>query len=288
MGLLFHIQETRTNFAGFEQLALLHVESASLSFDALELDYSKCQWFDANMAAPLGAVLTSISNNLNDIRFRNLPSGIQDILSRNGFLSQYDFERTVDRYGTVVPYQRVDLTDERFFANYIQKYTQGKGLPAMSPTLRHKFYESIGELFANAVMHSESRLGVFTCGQYFPKKNRFDFCISDAGTGFEGSIRRAFGINVSSLKAMQFCLTEGNTTKKDEPGGLGLKLLKRFIQHNQGRIVIVSKQAYYEFGHGTENVLPLSHPFPGTCINIEINTADSKSYHLRSESIPQS
>lgn len=94
---------------------------------------------------------------------------------------------------------------------------------------------------------------------------------------------RAFQIPVNSVKAMQFCLTEGNTTKQNEPGGLGLKLLKRFIRHNQGRIVIVSKKAYYEFSNGHESIIPLENPFPGTCINIEINTADSKSYQLSAE-----
>lgn len=235
------------------------------------------------MAAPLGAILSEIAGKLNDISFTGLSAGIQDILSRNNFLSHYGFGRVIDRNGTVVPYQRVDLNDQRFFAEYIQKYTRGKGIPHMSPELLRKFYESIGELFANAVMHSESRLGVFTCGQYYPRKNRFDFCITDAGEGFEGSILRAFGRQVDSVRAMRFCLAEGNTTKRNEPGGLGLKLLKKFIEYNQGRIVIVSRQAYYEFSNGKDYILPLEAPFPGTCINIEINTADSKSYQLSNE-----
>lgn len=277
------IQETRTSKSGFDQLAKLYAASSDLSFANVEIDFSRCTWFDANMAAPLGAVLTAIADNLNDVKVIGLSSGIQDILSRNHFLSHYDFKLVIDRNGTVVPYQRVDLNDQRYFAAYIQKYTRGKGIPRMTPALLKKFYESIGELYANAVMHSESRLGVFTCGQHYPKKNRFDFCITDAGTGFEGSIMRAFQIPVNSVKAMQFCLTEGNTTKQNEPGGLGLKLLKRFIRHNQGRIVIVSKKAYYEFSNGHESIIPLENPFPGTCINIEINTADSKSYQLSAE-----
>jgi len=175
------------------------------------------------------------------------------------------------------------LNEIRFFAAYVQEFTQGKGIPAMTPELRRRFHEGIGELFANAVTHSESRLGAFSCGQYFPKKKRFDFCIADAGSGFQGAIERVFELHVDSLKAMRFCLTKGNTTKQNEPGGLGLKLLKNFIALNEGRIVIVSNQAYYEFSKDLEDFQLLDDAFPGTCVNIEINTADSKNYRLSSE-----
>jgi hypothetical protein len=85
---------------------------------------------------------------------------------------------------------------------------------------------------------------------------------------------------------MKFCLTEGNTTKQNEPGGLGLKLLQRFIELNHGRIVIVSKGAYYEYTAGKDTFHSLNSPFPGTCINIEINTADATQYRLSNETPP--
>ena len=279
----FGIQETRTDKAGFDQLARLHHETKDMLFGDVELDFSACSWFDANMVAPLGVVLARITDDLNDITVANLCAPLQKILSKNNFLQQYGYESVPDHNGTVVPYRRVNLSDDRYFAAYVQKYTDGKGIPAMTPMLRRKFYESIGELFANAVMHSESRLGVFACGQYFPRLTRFDFCIADAGTGFVGAIQRSFALEVDSLKAMRFCLGEGNTTKKNEPGGLGLKLLKHFIGLNKGRIVIVSNQGYYEFSHQREIFLPLGHSFPGTCINLEINTADPSSYRLSSD-----
>jgi hypothetical protein len=274
---------TRTNRTGFDQLARLHATTKDLFFDTVELDFSRCTWFDANMAAPLGAVLARITDDVNDVRVTNLAAPIQKVLSKNEFLKQYEFEPVPDQFETVVPYRRFQLSEDRYFTEYVQQHTQGKGLPTMTPALRRKFHESIGELFANAMMHSESRLGVFSCGQYYPKHKCFDFCITDAGTGFVGAIRRAFALEVDSLKAMRFCLEKNNTTKTIEPGGLGLKLLKHFIGLNQGRIVIVSNQACYEFSHGVEKFEHLETPFPGTCINIEIDTADSNNYRLSSE-----
>ena len=40
---------------GFNQLARLHAATKDLFFDTVELDFSLCSWFDANMAAPLWA-----------------------------------------------------------------------------------------------------------------------------------------------------------------------------------------------------------------------------------------
>jgi hypothetical protein len=238
------------------------------------------------MAAPLGAIVTKISDEFNTVELTNIPEPIRNVLRKNEFLKQYGDTTLSDHYGTTMPYRRVDLQEERYFASYLAKHTARKGLPRMTLALTKRFYESIGELYSNAVLHSQSKLGVFACGQYYPRKDRFDFCLTDAGEGFEGSILRAFSIEVDSIKAMRFCLTEGNTTKKNEPGGLGLKLLQKFIQLNKGRIVIVSKSAYYEHSGGKETYSLLDSPFPGTCINIEINTADTTSYHLSNETPP--
>lgn len=280
----FIVRDTRTNLAGFNHLAELHAASKDLAFDTVELDFSKCSWFDANMAAPLGAILARITDAMNDVKIIGPQEAIQHILSKNGFLQAYGFPRISDLHGTTVPYKRFQLSEDRYFTQYVQQFTRRRGIPTMSDGLRRKFHEGIGELFANAMIHSESRLGVIACGQYFPKKKCFDFCITDAGHGFVGAIHKAFGLEVDSLKAMRFCLNKNNTTKKNEPGGLGLKLLKHFIALNGGRIVIVSNQAYYEFSDTEEKFEMLEQSFPGTCVNIEIDTADAKSYKLASES----
>lgn len=284
----FQIFETRTSKAGFDALALLSREAEKWFFDEVELDFSGCGWFDANMAGPLGCVLSQIIDHLNSIEIVGLPLPVRAILSKNRFLENYGGSKFAGEHDTVVPFRRFDLEDGRYFAAYASGHIRGKGLPAMSIALQRKFFESLGELFENAVMHSESRLGVFACGQFYPNKRRFDFCLCDAGAGFEGSIARAFDLRVDSLKAMRFCLGEGNTTKRDQPGGLGLKLLKRFIKLNKGRIVIVSYSGYYEFVDGVDRYENLSHSFPGTCINIEINTADSCSYQLNNETTSDS
>jgi hypothetical protein len=82
-------------------------------------------------------------------------------------------------------------------------------------------------------------------------------------------------------------LQEGHTTRKGKiPGGLGLKMLREFITRNQGRIQIVSDRGYWQLDAGQETLTRMEHAFPGTVVNIEINTADQASYRLRTESQP--
>jgi len=77
-----------------------------------------------------------------------------------------------------------------------------------------------------------------------------------------------------------------NTTRQSESGGLGLKLIREFIVHNNGRIVIVSDAGYWELQGGQVTKKRFDCPFPGTVVLIEINTADTKSYALKSEIDP--
>ncbi len=89
---------------------------------------------------------------------------------------------------------------------------------------------------------------------------------------------------IDPCEAIKWAIREGNTTKEgNQPGGLGLKLIKDFIKLNGGRIQFVSSSGYYEFFTGGEYVQKLNNDFPGTCINIEINTNDTNSYCLKSE-----
>ena len=155
----------------------------------------------------------------------------------------------------------------------------------MSEGLTKRFRQSLFEIFQNAAMHSKSESGIFTCGQFFPQMHRLDFTIADAGVGIRENVRQYTGNSkMNSCTAIIWALTEGNTTKTgDQPGGLGLKLLKDFILMNKGKLQIVSRYGYYQFSASGDKCIKLDYDFPGTCVNIEINTQDTSSYCLQSE-----
>ena len=277
--------EVRSSQQGFSRLAQLAATLDPYLFENFEIDFSLCSWFDANMCAPLGVVLAHAIDNINTIKLTGLQSKIQTILSKNRFLTAFGYSELTDNHGTTIPYRQFSTTDNRFFAAYLNQHMRGKELPIMSAALSERFKNSILEIFVNSAMHSESKLGIFACGQFYPAMHHLDFCVADAGIGIRRKIYKELGLKINSDKAIEWALQEGNTTRKGNvPGGLGLKLIREFIARNKGRIQIVSDRGYWEFNSHGETLSRIDTPFPGTVINIEINTADTGSYCLRSES----
>ena len=154
----------------------------------------------------------------------------------------------------------------------------------MSSGLLKKFRESIFEIFSNAVLHSQTEMGIFSCGQFFPKRNRLDFSIADLGIGIRQNVNKNTGLDLAPEDAIIWATEGRNTTKRGQiPGGLGLKLLSEFIDLNGGCIQIVSDTGYWRREKGEIFTARLSLPFPGTVVSVEINTADKQSYALTHE-----
>ena len=257
----------------------------NLFVGTIEIDMSKTTWFDADMCAVFGAILYRLGERLNTICLSDIQPGVEKILSKNGFLSHYGHQTVIDNYGTTVPYQRFDVKDDRFFANYIEKELVHRSeIPTMSQGLLKKFRENIFEIFSNAVLHSRTELGIFSCGQFFPKRNKINFSVVDLGIGMRQNIKEHLKLDLPAEDAIKWATQKRNTTKCGKvPGGLGLKLLLEFIDLNGGSIQIVSDAGYWQRKNRKTTTERLSHAFPGTVVNIEINTADKHSYRLASE-----
>ncbi len=283
----FSLPLIRHNFAGFNVLASLYEQTKEDSFDDIEIDMQATKWFDADMCAAFGAILHSLRTRLNEVDLIHIPSSVEEILSKNGFLSHYGRAKIPDRWGTTITYQRFDTEDDHYFARYIEdELIHRSEVPEMSLGLLKKFRESIFEIFSNAVSHSRTKLGIFSCGQFFPRQNLLDFTVADLGVGIRRNIKDFIGLDLSWEEAIRWA-TEGNsTTRRDNlPGGLGLKILCDFIDLNRGCLQIVSQGGYWRRENGEIVTKPLSYTFPGTVVNVEINTADTSIYQLTSEKL---
>ena len=183
-------------------------------------------------------------------------------------------------------YERFDVGDDRYFSAYIERgLIRRPEVPEMSAGLLKKFRESIFEIFSNAVLHSHTELGIFSCGQFFPDRNRLDFTVADLGIGIRKNVCDNLQQDLSPVDAIIWATQEHNTTKSGKiPGGLGLTLLSEFIDLNGGCIRIVSDAGYWRRKNRRTNTSLLGQPFPGTVVSVEINTADHSSYRLISES----
>lgn len=279
------LPEIRHNQEGFEALVSLRNKTKECLFDDIEIDMTWTSWFDADMCGPFGAILYKLSDNMNTVKVVNVPSAIAKILSKNGFLSHYGGDKLPDTWGTTIPYKRFEAKDDRYFASYIEEeFVRRSEMPRMSVGLLKKFRESVFEIFSNAVIHSQTKLGIFSCGQYFPKRNRLDFAVADLGIGIRRNVLDNVGLNLKAAEAISWATVNRNTTKRGRiPGGLGLKLLREFISLNGGRIQIVSDSGYWALEEGEVITSELKYRFPGTVVSIEIDAADKRSYKLSSE-----
>jgi hypothetical protein len=204
-------------------------------------------------------------------------------LCKNGFLSNYGRTSVNDIFSSTIPYKRFEPNEGRYFSYYIENEFGNKNIPGMSDGLRGKFLQSLLEVFQNSVTHSHTKMGIYACGQYFHKNSWSNFTIVDLGRGIRNNLLEEIGKDLPPEQAIHWAM-EGNTTKKGIPGGLGLKLLREFAQLNQGTIQVVSDQGYWWQQHdGNIEIKIMTYPFPGTLVNIGINTADPKSYILVSE-----
>lgn len=283
--MLIPIGTIRSNCNGFDAIAEIAVKTKNVWLDSVEFDFSLCSFFEANMAAPLYAVIARLRDELNDVTITNVPAGVSTILRKNKFLSVFNQPELTDTNQTTLPFKILKLTAGDQFNDYLDVYMRGRGIPTMSEALTKRFRQSLFEIFLNATIHSQSKAGIFVCGQFYPNKHRLDFTIADAGVGIRENVRRyTRKPKLNSCKAIEWAMTEGNTTKTgNQPGGLGLKLIKDFIQMNGGKIQVVSRYGYYDFSANGESIRKMRNDFPGTCINIEINTDDTGSYCLKSK-----
>lgn len=274
----------RSDFEGYKILTDFYSKTNNLAFSEITLDFGKTQWLEANLIAILGAILNKIQSQLNNVKIVNLSGKTKDILLKNHFLSHFGGLKILDYYGTTIKYRKFKTGEEKLFKEYLDReLLSKKAMPEMSVLLRKKINESIFEIFNNAVIHGDCS-HIFSCGQYYPNKKRLDFTIVDIGRTIKANVNSYVITNVSGKEAIKWAVTEGKTTKRGQiPGGLGLSLIREFLEKNNGKIQIVSADGYWEQKGGNDTGRDFSQVFPGAIVNLEFNIDDKSHYCLSSE-----
>ena len=160
--------QIRTSFNGFQSILELDNQIVPENH---EINISN--WIDANMCAPLGAILYRKKTKNTPIQISNISSYVRSILQKNHFLSQFGESEKPDSYGTTIEYRRFETVNEIYkqFQEYVVRHFKpgSLGLPKMSLELLKRFRESLFEVFSNAIEHSYTQEGIFACGQFFPR-----------------------------------------------------------------------------------------------------------------------
>lgn len=265
----------------YSKIAQLYNSHKGTSFGKVHIGLSK--WFNANMAAPLGAVLDLLADNLNDVVFDHIDDRIKIILQKNGFLSHFGFANQADSYDTTIQYKKMKPDDGRYFQEYVRTQLIGRPeLPNMGMGLRKQMTAALFELFVNAQIHSNTK-HIYTCGQFFPNRHTIEFCIVDTGVGFKQKFFQRFNKNISSINAIRWAVEDKNTTKADVSGGIGLAILREFIKHNNGKLQIISHDGFYQYDGSSEQTGVLEVDFPGVLVNVLFRTDDPHHYSLAHE-----
>lgn len=294
---LFLPEEIRTSREGFKIFGDLFAQCCKSEDCEVELNGTKLKFLDANLCAVLGVVIKRLSDIGKRISLMGeIKTEVRDILHCNNFMSCAVYGDN----GALPDPEQLEFSDKLFFPYWNYSIDEAKGfikgyarklittqwMPVMTDGVRAKIIESLGELFNNAKVHAESTFGVFVCGKYSPKRQTLSFTISDAGIGFRERLARDCRFSGNASDAIDWALKPRNTAKNtNEPGGLGLKILNEFIRLNGGRMIIASDSGYYELSHGNVIQDEFQFPFPGTVVSLEVNTADTQSYRLKTESV---
>lgn len=263
--------------SAFTQLAKLHTELSAIKNSPISIDLGRLTWIDAHLSAPLLVLVRRSELNNNVVTFQNISDPIRQILSKNKFLQ----EVRPDRYNTTMPVSQFTPSDGIVFSEYAKKHLGRPEMPKMSRSLQERFFEGVDELFANSALHAQSLTPIVVSGQFFPKLGRFDIAICDGGRGFQGALRDALRVDMPAEAAIDWAMTPNNTTRQgDIPGGLGSKILREFIQLNNGKLIVVSNDGYWRQHGSVVSKQKLKYSFPGSFVILEIDTTDQKSYDL--------
>ncbi len=280
---MYSLNNIDNTFESYQKLITFYEANKERFFSDIHLEIRS--FFAANMSAALGAVLDKFTSNLNDIRFDHISPQIETILLKNDFLTYYGKQRAIDTNNTTIKFQKLKPTDGKYFKTYvIEELIDGHifDLPKMSKGVKEKMVEAIYEIFVNAQIHSETDY-IYTCGQFFPNKNKIEFTIVDTGIGFKEKINQRFNSNLSAVQAIKWAVQDKKTTKVGVSGGIGLAVLKEFIVKNKGSMQIVSSEGFYQLNCEGENLKEFVGQFPGTIVNLEFKTDDKSNYLLNSE-----
>lgn len=266
--------------------------------DIIILDFSSAGFIRNNYLSIIGLALEmKIKENKQVQIIEPIKSKVQESLENIGFLSHYKNNMlNVKIDDTMVRYTNIDLNDWDGLHDFYTYFEQqlNKNVNNLSSELSNKIIQKIFELFSNVFRHSNSELGFFCSGQFYPDNHKFYFTIVDGGVTIKNNVnnylRNIFDTN-KGLKnilkkyenkdgneAIKWALVGNHSTTGE--GGLGLSLLKELIEKSKGTLEIISNDGCYCIKDGIEQK-EVNNNFNGTIISIGLNTNESTYYYLK-------
>jgi hypothetical protein len=244
----------------------------------LVLDFSNCRFLRQNAVAFLGGLVRLVTSQYGTVELAldTLNSDVRRNLSRSGFLEALGYNER-DWSGNTIPYREdwcQTRDSETKIVEYLKTLWLGRGWLQISDELCNGVVSQVWEIYANAFEHAQSEIGVFTCGQYYPKMNLLKLTVVDFGLGIPARVRLCLKhTTLPASEALKWAMTRGNTTATyaGYPRGVGLDLLKVLVQANQGTLEFFSDRGVSTVTMNEETHHDWGYFFGGTLVNITLN-----------------
>lgn len=273
----------------FERLFSIWDQANDYFLD-VRFDFSGCRFLRPNAVAFLGGLARLIESRIGTAVFdwNTLhDAAVTSNLSQNGFAGY--FGHTSSRWtGNSIPYREDNVRDVNGIMDYLEIYWLGRGWVQVSKRLRDDIVGHVWEIYNNAFEHSGSKIGVFSCGQHFPGYNELLLSVVDFGQGIPAKVRNFLSSDprseqLTAAGCLCWAFQSGTTTKpKEEPGGLGLDLLKEFVRVNQGKLEVYSNDGYALIDKDGEYFSNITTSFEGTVFHITLH-CDENLYRFADE-----
>jgi hypothetical protein len=270
-------------FELFQQVQLLPL--GKLNF---VVDFHYCEFINHVGVAFLGGLARWIEFKGGRIQFawETLTPKIYVNLGQLGFLESFGAPLRPWE-GNSIPYRCDPNHHEQEIGRYLRDAWLGRGWVNVSPGIRDAISGRAAEIYLNAFEHSRSPIGVFSCGQHYPKQGRLELTVIDFGIGIPDSVRSLpQNCQMTSSEAIDWAFQDGTSTKNETISrGNGLNLLQSFVKINQGNLRIFSGDGSAIIEENGVQYKDKCTKFSGTLVNIAL-WCDEDYYCLPSE-VPQ-
>ena len=273
--------------------ALSRIWQQSQEAGAVRFDFRNYDFLRQNAVAFLGGLIRLLQSRgvLVEIDAATMLPDVKKNLGRNGFLRTFLND---DGWGdgNTIPFREDLARSPADYANFLAERWLGRGWIGVTPALRDAIVERVAECYLNAFEHSRSGIGIFTCGQYYPNKQDLHLAMVDFGVGIPSNVRMfrsgQAAETLDATRCMQWAFQKGTSTRICVGGsrGLGLDLLRSFVQAANGSLRILSHDGYGRIdGAGNPAFQTLEHYFEGTLVMIRLK-CDATRNCLASELVP--
>lgn len=260
-----------------------------LNFDyaQVEINFSLCRFLRQNAVAFLGGLIRLLEHRQIEvtIKWGSMSAQVAANLEKKGFRDAF-CDIPGPSPDDTIPYREDRTIDKDGIIDYLESKWLGHGWIHISPQLRDAIVGKMWEIYANAFEHSNSPIGLFSCGQYFPRLQALNLTVVDFGIGIPSNVR-AFGKTpkLAAHSAMEWAFMPGNTTNPRGFGrGVGLDLIKQFVVLNKGKLEVFSHEGHAIIEYGGERYLSRPCFFEGTIVNISLQC--NESYYCLSSEMP--